>query len=123
MLSVKETFVSKLNKYRNSSDDTERNKHSLTDTTKRIEFLQEKYVQGEISQLRFEKLIDAALRGEPPFLQSWFYERDIVMKKEYRNQTVFMRNGNEYVIKDGLVVPAESDEIDRTIDVTPQRMR
>ena len=84
----------------------------------RIEDIKQAYIEDEIDDYQFEILMEAALDDEAPFRADWFMSQLETRRKRYTEETVYMYCGEEYVVDGEMVMPADSDSIDRTIDVT-----
>lgn len=82
----------------------------------RVADTKQAYIAGKIDDLQFEKLIEAAIKDEPPFRKGWFKGHPKTRRKRYTNDVVYKHGGEEYVIDGKLAVPLER-EIDRTINV------
>lgn len=83
----------------------------------RIEYLKDSYVSGDLSISEFELFLDAAFDDEPPFFAKWFLKQPEARHKRYVNDQIYVYRGEEYVTEENRVVLADSDEIDRVINV------
>lgn len=84
----------------------------------RIEELKEAYIDDEISEQTFETLLDAAFEDDAPFRADWFMKQLETRRKRYAEETIYMYCGEEYKVEGEIVVPADSDEIERVFNVT-----
>lgn len=83
----------------------------------RIESLKEAFIEDEISEEDFDTLLDAAFDNDAPFRADWFMRQPASRRKRYAEKDIYLYFDEEYVVEGDMVVPADSDEIDRTVNV------
>lgn len=93
-----------------------------TEIEGRVEFLQESYIDGDLTEDEFEMFLEAALDGETPYFYDWFREQMTLGKarhKRYEQGSVYIYKSTEYIVKGKRVVETEDGDLeDRVIDVT-----
>lgn len=88
-----------------------------TRAERRIEELKEAFIDDEIDEDTFDTLLDAAMEDDAPFRADWFMRQRETRRKRYAEEDIYIYCGEEYKVDGEMVVPADSDEIDRTISV------
>lgn len=88
-----------------------------TRTEDRVDYLKKLYIEDIISDEQFDDLLESAYDGGPPFHVDWFKRQPEVRAKRYTTDAVYLYFGQEFVVEGDLVVLADSDEIDRTVNV------
>lgn len=83
----------------------------------RLAHAKELYIDGELTDEQFERLLDGIFDEGPPYHRDWFKRQPGTRHKQYTEEAVYLYHGEEYTI-DGMFAVLLDGEIDRTIDVT-----
>lgn len=88
-----------------------------TRAERRIDDLKEAYIEDELSEMDFDTLLDAAFDDTAPFRADWFMKQPESRRKRYAERDIYLYCGDEYVVEGEMVVPVDSDEVNRTVNV------
>lgn len=110
------TFLTAL---RNAAKHTEGESPTMPEIKKeeRVEYLREAYITDTITEKQYEKFLDSAFDGGPPFYSKWFKRQPVTRHKRYAEKQVYIYCGDEYVIDGDAAVLADLDEEDRVVSV------